>query len=576
MSMNRHQYFEELISASLANDLSDAERAQLDSHLDSCAACRATLASFAEQRRIMAGLRHVAAPRDLGARVRAGVERGAFAPVPWWQRPALMFGGLGGGLAAVAGVLLALVLLNGSPDDSQVGGASESPVPTISTAASASPEAETPAPSYTPVASEPAATPTTAPEPIEPSPEPDVYLAYTGPFDNLALTLRDGRTGETLRELETPSGPPIAAELSPNGQFLAYITQLGESGRNELHLLHVGVRGDGDADALIVATPIPEGATVGLGESVAGSELLERLAWSPNAQYLAYTLAQPDGGGTDVWLFDPSFGEPRQLTEVGNAYAASWVVRRDAASYLWVSTAGEQPMSYLHGVDAASDPNDPDLGGSHDPAANPIGVADGVFQPIVSPNGDWAIYWRGVMRATGDEWTFVQGGSPYLAAHGVDGSGNFGFGVADERELFSDVTIGRDAFTSAGIAWGADSDAYAVWGPQWTGIPQGAGGEYPNVNRVYFGHATDARGLTESHAIDETDIPEGASVVDVKVPTGRHLLITAREPIGGVLEAPRSRLILVTRNTGDVADEVEFLPDEGAEGWFGPAAYDAY
>ena len=72
--MNRHEPFEELISASLHGDLTEDERRRLDAHLDGCDQCRQTLAAFSDQRRIVAGLRHVAPPRDLGARVRAGVE----------------------------------------------------------------------------------------------------------------------------------------------------------------------------------------------------------------------------------------------------------------------------------------------------------------------------------------------------------------------------------------------------------------------------------------------------------------------------------------------------------------------
>ena len=566
MSMSRHDHFEELISASLAGDLSDAERRELDAHLDVCAACRATLASFADQRRIMAGLRHVAPPRDLGARVRSGIEGGLHVAIPWWRRPVVLFGGLGGALAVVAGALLAVALLD-APDDPQVGVGSDSPLPSISLAASPSLAPETPLPSATPVGS-PAATPDVG-EPIQYTSEPDVYLAYTGPFDNLLLTLRDGRTGDTLRELES-QGPPVAAELSPNGQFLAYISQLGESGRMELSLVHLG-RDVGSTPPVRHDTPIPEWATVRLGESVAGSEFLERMAWSMDSRYLAYTLAAVDGSGTDVWLLDTAFGEPRQLTDVGNAYAASWVVERDGTSYLWTSTAGEEPMSYLHGFDDSGDPDAPSLGGSGDPASSPLAIAEGVFQPIVSPNGDRVIYWRGLMRRFADEWLFAEGASPYLAASSLDGDGP---PFADGLPLFSDVTIDRDAFISAGIVWGADSDAYAVWGAQWTGVPQGPEGEYPNINHVYFGHASDSRNLTATHAIDEADIPQNAPVVDVKVPTGRHLLITAREPIGGIMEAPRARLILVGRNTGQVPDEVEFVTGPGDDGWFGPAAYD--
>ena len=54
MSMNRHEDWEELVSASLTDDLGTEERARLDAHLDGCAACRATLAAFADQRRMVA------------------------------------------------------------------------------------------------------------------------------------------------------------------------------------------------------------------------------------------------------------------------------------------------------------------------------------------------------------------------------------------------------------------------------------------------------------------------------------------------------------------------------------------
>jgi hypothetical protein len=564
MSMNRHGQFEELISASLAGDLTDLERQQLDAHLDSCAACRATLASFADQRRIMAGLRHAAPPRDLGARVRTGIEGGTFRDVPWWRRPVVIFGGLGGGLAAVAGALLAIVLLNGPPDD-QVGVGSSSPAPTASLIASV---AATPTETSSP--SEPPATPVKAPEPLEPAPEPDVYLAYTGPFDNLALMLRDGRTGEPLQGLDPPTGPPIAAQLSPNGQFLAYMTRIGESGRNQVQVLHLGFD-PGDlrpGDALVVDTSLPEGSTVALGETAGGSEFLERLEWSPDARYLALTLAAPDGAGTEVWIFGAESGELRQITDVGSAYAGSWLAGRDGTSYLWVSVAGEQPTSHLIGF--ADDAGPPTPG---DPAEQAVLSVEGVFQPMVSPNGSGVIYWKGAMERVGDEWVFTEGGAPYLA-EARDYDAGFGFGA--EQPLFRDVTVDRDAFTSAGVTWGADSDAYAVWQAQWTGIPQGSGGEYPSINRVYFGHVSDPRGLTEVHAIDEADIPQGASVVDVKVPTGRHLLITALEPIGGITVAPRASLILVTRNTGSVPDETALLADESNGGWFGPGAYDGY
>lgn len=565
MSMNRHERFEELISASLADDLSDAERAQLDAHLDGCPACRATLASFAEQRRIMAGLRHVAAPRDLGARVRAGVEDGAFAPVPWWRRPAVMFGGLGGGLAVVGGALLAIVLLNGTPDNANIGVGSDSPLPSFTDAApSAGPTS--PPPSATPVASAAASTPSPTPMPPEASPAPDVYLAYTGPFDNLLLTLRDGETGDTIRELGTP-GPPIAAELSPNGQFLAYISQQGESGMNQLWVVHLGsdIQMQGLDAVVRIETRLDEWESMELGQSMAGSEFLEHLAWSPSSQYLAFTLAATDGSGPDAWLFDAGSEDVRRLTTTGTGYAASWVADpesmvpdRSRPQLLWISLAGEQPASQL--VDVAD--------------ADTSLATTATFQPLLSPNASHVIYWTGVMAQSEDgAWAFVEGGAPYLAD--VQASGD-GVEFVNERPLFSDVTIDRDAFVSAGIAWGADSDAYAVWDAEWTGLPQGSRGEYPSIRRVYFGHASDERNLTEVHAIDPADLPEGASVVDVKVATTRHLLITAQLPIGGTLSTPRAQLILAARNTGRVPDDIEYFTGPGDDAWFGPAASDLW
>ena len=133
MTMNRHEPFEELISASLQGDLTADERRRLDAHLDGCDQCRQTLAAFSDQRRMLAGLRHVGPPRDLGARVRAGIE---YAGVPWWRKPTTIFTAVGGTLAAVTGALLALVVLNGSPAN-PVGNASPTPrnepAPTAST-----------------------------------------------------------------------------------------------------------------------------------------------------------------------------------------------------------------------------------------------------------------------------------------------------------------------------------------------------------------------------------------------------------------------------------------------------------
>lgn len=591
MTMNRHEPFEELISGSLTGDLTDAERERLDAHLDGCATCRATLAAFADQRRIVSGLRHIPPPRDLGARVRAGVERRGFRDVPWWRRPALMFGGIGGGLAAIAGVLLALVLLNGPTDDPEVGAATATPSPTA-VAVEPSPSAEsepqatlppilpTPQPNASPVESiapsPPASadpSPTTTPVPA--SPEPDVFLALTGEVDNLNLTVQEpvppGESPEPIAQLEVveaPNGPPIAAELSPDGQWLAFIVELGQSGMNEVRVTRVADAPGEDPPA--EGTPTEIGDVAILGRSVAGTPFLERLAWSPDGSRLAYTLADPEAdGATDVWTFQPGAAEPLRQTDVGNAYAASWLPVREGESdphRLWISLAADEPASYVirpRGELVLEDP-----------LREAIQDAPGVFMPTLSPDGRLAIYWTGRMaREDGLGWILSEDGEPFLAEHRVrDATYEF----ANERPLFSDLRVEQDGFESAAISWGSDGDAYAIWDAEWTGESQ-AGEEdppYPDPLRVYFGHATDARGLTRDHAIDEGDLPEDGSVVDVKVsPTGQHLLVTVRLPLEGTLSVPRADLLLIKRNTGRVPDEVERL-NVNDEGWNGPAAFD--
>jgi hypothetical protein len=565
MTMNRHEPFEELISASLRNDLTREERERLDRHLDTCETCRATLASFADQRRIVAGLRHVAPPRDLGARVRTGVEAGSRASLPWWRRPPAIFAGIGGGLAVVAGGLLAIVLLNGSPDEPPVGVASPS-LPVVVPSGTAAPTL--PPPATTGPSSEPSfdASPSEAPLPA--SPEPQVFLALTGPVESQELVVVEGTTGDTVVTTDTPPGEPIAAELSPDGQWLAYITTAGESGLTELRATRVaeGSPSDDPDASPPIETPIAVGETVLLGDSVAGSPFLEHLFWSADGRYLAFTLADPNDG-TDAWVFQPGTGEADRLTDTGDAYAGSWAASEAGTSLLWVSTAGETPHSNLVVFH-----HDSGQIASVDPADSDFPPASDVFQPLLSPNGAFVIFWSGRMERSGDEWLMSEGGAPWLAENTADGAGGYEF--TSPRPLFADVTIGRDAFTSAAITWGGDSDAYAVWEAAWTGLPQSDAGEYPDRERVYFGHATDPRGLTQLHAIDESDLPTDAFVVDVKVsPTGRHLVITAGQPRAGVLDPPRADLLLVERNTGAVPDAVTRL-GSAADGWFGPAAFD--
>ena len=587
---DRHLPFEELISASISGDITLDEQQRLDAHLAGCAACRATANAFASQRQIMSGLRHVAPPRDLGARVRTLVELEQRRAVPWWRRPAAIFAGVGGGLAVVAGGLLAIVLLD-SPTPPPVGQVSPTPIPSVSFAPPSSepssvptgepvaptlPPAQTPVPSGAVATPVPSAEPDPSPPADEPPPDPDGYVAVAGPIESPTMTVIDGTTDEEVAVITEPSetdavGVPTSAELSPGGQWVAYVADLGLSGMSEVRVTRIGDALDpADGDAITpVESDVEVGSSFAIGRSVAGSPFVDRMSWSSDGHWLAVTIADPDTleVDADVWVFDVTDGSSHRLTDAGNAFAGSFVPAAEddpeGLDRLWISIAADEPQSHL--VELADDAEITPI----DPAAEAV-ASVAAFQPLVSPNGAFVIAWTGRMAVVGDHWAMSEGGQPILAAHLPDGDEVF----AQARPLFGDLVIDREAFTWASIAWSPDGIAYALWNARWTGESQGSDGQYPDAARVYFGHATDPRGLTEVHAIDIGDLPADATVVDVKVaPTGRHLVVTAGRPTAGDLTPRAADLLLITRNTGRVPDVVERLAS-GDDGWFGPAIFD--
>lgn len=548
--MNRHERFEELISASLTGDLSDEENEQLQAHLRGCPDCRSTLDAFTGGRRLVAGLRHRMPPRDLGARVRTGVQRGAFTPIPWWRRPAAVFVGVAGSAAVVAGALLAVVVMNAAPDDRQVG-RSPGATPTVSLAPSPSATAApTPAPQASASLS-PVPQPTATPTPIPP--EPETFLALTGPVESPTLTVNEGDTGQPTATLSHVSGPPIAATLSTDGEWLAYTTLLGESGQVEVWLARTG---DGDATSL--------------GRWEQGSPFMEQLSWSPDGRFLAFTTVT--GRRTsDVQIVDTDADAPtaEQLTatdlRVGGAVAGSF----DGAGSLWVSVVEDgRPTSFRLPSDVvASEREIAEMGALDD------NTLPGWFQPLVSPDDSMAIAWRGDFGGdtNGPLWSFAAGGEPYLIPNVL----HQGDPTKDAVPLFGDLAIDEDGFRYAGITWGPESNAIAVWDALWTGSSQAPAGEpdYPDHLRVYFGRASEPEPINRTRVLDQADLPEGIGrVVDVAIaPDGQHLAVTVLYPIGGVLDEPRADLILVKRNLGAVADDVRQLGE--GEGWFGPALY---
>jgi anti-sigma factor RsiW len=542
MTLRPGEHVDELISASLTGDLSELEQASLTRHLADCARCRDTLAAFSEERRLISGMRHLAPPRDLGARVRTGIENRGFEG-RWWRRPGLLVG-MGASVATIAAAVLAVIVLGDLRAPVAQDG---SPPATASIGESAAASASALA------TVEPSAAPSPTAPPQVAKAEPAYTLAFTGPADNQALTVRNGVDGSTISELATPAGPPINSELSPDGRWIAYVTEVGLKGTNMIH-----------------AADLETGEALELGESLAGSPFVEALFWSGDGRFLLYTLADPEGDtGTDAWLFDTSDESVERVTELGSGYAAGW--RNDSSgSHAWISVAGPDPISYQLAAEADGHPALP-----FEPGAE-AAVAEHVFQPLWNGTATGVIFWQGSMQFTTDagpkEYLFAQGGAPYITSSDADAMPAW----EDAEPLFSDVTIGADAFTSAAIAWGPDGDGYAVWKAEWAGTPQSSDGSaYPDPRRVYFSHLSDDRNIRQGHALDADDLPADGSVVDVVLaPTeSPHLAITIRFPVGGDMAVPTAELRLVRRNTGTTPDEV-IATGARAGGWIGPAMYE--
>ncbi|MGH2357299.1 MAG: hypothetical protein ACRDGJ_04725, partial [Candidatus Limnocylindria bacterium] len=561
-------------------------RAQLAAHLRGCPRCRATRDAFVQGRRLVAGLRHVAPPRDLHARVRAGVVRDAWTPVPWWRRPAAVFAGLAGGSALVAAALLAVVVL--TDDDRDQVAQTQTPAPSASIPATTSqPEGSaqaslspTPPPgaSSTPLPGTPASEPQIFLAVTVPSPDPSADPS-TAPVMNLTIynVTPSASPGASPGSSPDPSedpvatlppvmGPPIAAALSPNdGEWLAYMTDVEETGTVQIWL----ARDDGEA-----LGPLAKG--------LRGSPFVEQMSWSPDGRYLAFTIIEeeasdPEGSQdliSDVWVVDTEADSQvaQRLTDIGRAIAGTF----DPDGNLWLSIVQETATSHLlaaDALDAALEAGDAlDEAALRDEAT--LELAN-LFQPLVAPDGSMLIAWQG--RFDGEDgrlaepfFSFTQDGAPYLVELAEPDAGDEE-PIADQRPLFADLEIGRDAFRSAAIAWGPNSKSIAVWDTAWTGTQQ-EDEAYPDPLRVYFGRSTYASPIDSSRVLDADDLPPGiAHVVDVAVaPDGRHLSITVSYPRSGS-DAPRADLILIKRNLGTRPDEKHDLVD--SNGWEGPAVY---
>ena len=530
MTRRSGDHVDQLISASLTGELTEEERGELNEHLATCASCRDTLAAFSEERRLVSGLRQVSPPHELHARVHAGIEAAGPLARPWWRRSGSVVV-LGVSLATVATAALSVVVFLANLPGPV--GPSSSPSSSASAAPSAS-LGETSAP-------------TTSPPPVGFLGSGELgYLSLTGaPFEPLSLSFVNAATGTSVAA-GTVGGAPIAAALSPDGAWLAYITVKGETGATETWALHLT---DGAVTHLGCSQQVP---------------FADRLAWSPDSRYLAYTLVSVDlggsagceapTGGTDVWLFETATQTRTRLTSAGNAYAADFSPDGTTPGHpIYVSYAGSEVHSEILAADRSF---------TFD------AIQSNVFMPLFSPDGNRALFWTGTMAESGGTWQFSRDGMPQL-------SGDFrSTGPASPwlgTPLFSDLTpVGGEAFASGKFAWGADSDLVAFWGGEWTGAPQSADGTYPS-NGAYVGRLS--TGLLSAASNVAPWLAADGWVVDIAlVPDGHAAILTIGAPSAGIGDPPSSWWlpIILPYDGSGIGVEGPIDPTWNGFGFFGP------
>ena len=177
----------------------------------------------------------------------------------------------------------------------------------------------------------------------------------------------------------------------------------------------------------------------------------------------------------------------------------------------------------------------------------PEQTVDGVFLPLLSPDGNRALFWTGTMAKSASEWQFSLSGLPQLSADfRAAGPASPWVGTP----LFTDlVPYGGEAFAYGKFTWGPDSDLVAFWDGAWTGVPQSADGTYPNQQDVYVDRISG--GLLSSASRLPLTLDPNAWIVDVKfAPDGLTVAVTIGLPSAGIGDPPSAYLQIVPLEGG--------------------------
>ncbi len=213
----------EQLSAYLDQQVSPAERATIDAHLQQCSECRAELESLRQTVVMLHALPRVAVPRAFTlSEVQAGIRRPAAAP--GW------FGGLARGLGAVAAIALVAFITVSVLRPEQVPWqpnqtiARAQPTPAAPTAAPAVAVPIAPAAAEAPLAKSQEQLPAAA---VEPSPEPAVAMmavpeaAPEGAPDTQAPAAREVAPASVADATEPAADLATAAATAPSDAIAA-------------------------------------------------------------------------------------------------------------------------------------------------------------------------------------------------------------------------------------------------------------------------------------------------------------------------------------------------------------------